>query len=128
MLESELQNDSRTYVYDKINVFLGHNRNQGLETCKNLCVLKLVLNHIFIKNWTFFGQILHPQCLSRTNHFSFIFWEFFGRTFGCWLPYCQIKRIFHITRTPTMTVQILLERACTKVPQISHPLNKFHNI
>jgi hypothetical protein len=32
-----------------------------LESYKNYCILKLVLNHMFTKNLRFFGQILHPQ-------------------------------------------------------------------
>ena len=37
--------------------------NQKLESSKNYSVLKLVLNHLFIRIWTFFGQLLYPQCL-----------------------------------------------------------------
>jgi hypothetical protein len=29
--------------------------------------LKLVLNHMFIENWRFFGPMLHPQWLAKTS-------------------------------------------------------------
>jgi hypothetical protein len=38
-----------------------------LESHKNQCILKLVLNHMFTENLRFFGQILHPQWLAQTS-------------------------------------------------------------
>jgi hypothetical protein len=38
-----------------------------LESCKNECILKLILNHMFTKNLRFFGQTLHPPWPAQTS-------------------------------------------------------------
>jgi hypothetical protein len=51
----------------KKNLFRGERSNQELEPCSQYCALKVVLNHIFIRIWTFLEQLRHPQCPVETS-------------------------------------------------------------